>query len=30
MNFILVCRPCHTGIEDNKNQARVDGWIKYK
>lgn len=30
MNFILVCRPCHQKIEDNKKWAREEGWITYK
>ena len=28
--FIPVCNRCHRVIEDNKKQARLDGWILYK
>ncbi len=30
MDFVPLCRECHSGIELNKNQARKEGWITYK
>jgi hypothetical protein len=28
--FWPFCRPCHNEVENNKKQARADGWILYK
>jgi hypothetical protein len=27
--FFPFCRACHREVEDNKRQAREDGWILY-
>lgn len=28
--FWPFCRPCHDEVENNKRQARAEGWILYK
>lgn len=30
MIFAPVCRECHEGTENNKNNARQEAWIRYK
>ena len=28
VNFMAVCRPCHTWIHENSQEARKKGWLK--